>query len=91
MLCGTRAISARSVGICDGVPSTARSSFYLGKYLVIHFVPALTNSICPVFLIVRFSISVSFRYFGFVSVNLGTVKLKLWPKVGLTYAISIVK
>ena len=27
MLCGTRAISARSVGICDGVPSTARSSF----------------------------------------------------------------
>ena len=26
MLCGTRAISARSVGICDGVPSTARSS-----------------------------------------------------------------
>ena len=29
MLCGTRAISARSVGICDGVPSTARSSFKL--------------------------------------------------------------
>ena len=27
MLCGTRAISARSMGICDGVPSTARSSF----------------------------------------------------------------
>ena len=27
MLCGTRAISARSVGICDGVPSTARSSY----------------------------------------------------------------
>ena len=26
MLCGTRAISARSVGICNGVPSTARSS-----------------------------------------------------------------
>ena len=26
MLCGTMAISARSVGICDGVPSTARSS-----------------------------------------------------------------
>ena len=29
MLCGTRAISARSVGICDGVPSPARSSFFL--------------------------------------------------------------
>ena len=28
MLCGTRVISARSVGICDGVPSTARSSFF---------------------------------------------------------------
>ena len=28
MLCGTRAISARSMGICDGVPSTARSSFF---------------------------------------------------------------
>ena len=30
MLCGTRAISARSVGICDGVPSTARSSLFSG-------------------------------------------------------------
>ena len=29
MLCGTRAISARSVGICDGVPSTARSSLFM--------------------------------------------------------------
>ena len=28
MLCGTRTISARSVGICDGLPSTAQSSFY---------------------------------------------------------------
>ena len=27
MLCGTRAVSARSVGICDGMLSTARSSF----------------------------------------------------------------
>ena len=26
VLCGTRAISARSVRICDGVPSTAQSS-----------------------------------------------------------------
>ena len=33
MLCGTRAISARSVGICDGVPSTARSSLICTKQI----------------------------------------------------------
>ena len=38
MLCGTWAISARSLGICDGVPSTARSNlqftFNADLYLV---------------------------------------------------------
>ena len=34
MLCGTRAISARSVGICDGVPSTAQSSFVINDSYV---------------------------------------------------------
>ena len=42
MLCGTRAISARSVGICDGVPSTARSSincsYSLRKNLMLEIV-----------------------------------------------------
>ena len=41
----------------------------------------LINSIFPIFLIVRFGISVSFWYFGFVSVNLGTgYKSQAWKK-----------
>ena len=44
----------------------------------------LTNSIFPIFLIVRSGISVSFRYFGFVSVNLGTAKKSVGkPGVGI--------
>ena len=46
---------------------------YLGKYFVINFAAAFTiNHIFSIFLIVRFGISVLFRYFGIVSVNLGT-------------------
>ena len=44
---------------------------YLGRNFI-HFTPAFTNNIFPI--LVRFGISVSFQYFGFVSVNLGTVK-----------------
>ena len=85
--------------------------YLLRKILRYPFFPQhlLTTSILFVFLIVHFGISFLFRYFGFVSVNLGTVsyqkpfvfsvsvfcsqiftlKLNLWPKIGLTYAISI--
>ena len=57
---------------------------YLGKYFVIVFaLHLLTNSIFSIFLMARFGISVSFWYFGFVSVNLGTdhfVANFQWPK-----------
>ena len=49
MLCGTRAISTRSLGICDGVPSTARSSSLLRK-LYLESVMATTGYCLRIFI-----------------------------------------
>ena len=39
---------------------------YLFRKILIHLAPAFTNSLFPIFLLVHSSISVSFRYFGFI-------------------------